>query len=61
MVSVAFTMAIGVMVGVTVGFSVRAAVRVTAGVLFEQLKMHLSGLNDIQNGVWSGVLNWPLE
>ena len=49
------------MVGVTVGFSVRAAVRVTAGVLFEQLKMHLSGLNDIQNGVWSGVLNWQLE
>jgi len=54
-------MAIGVADGVAVGVTVRMAVGVAAGVLFQQLKMHLSGLNDIQNGVWSGVLNWPLE
>ena len=57
----AFTMAVGVVVGVAVGFSVRAVVRVVAGGLFEELEMHLSGLNDIQKSDWSGVLNWWLQ
>ena len=51
MVGVTFSMAVGVAVGVlvwvAVGITVILAFRFLAGVLFEQLEMYFSGLNDI--------------
>ena len=53
----AFSMAVGVAVGLAVG----GVVEVAAGVMFEKVEKHLSGLNDIQKSDWSGVLKWWLQ